>query len=416
MKSYRIGIVGGGASGVFTALRVGELTKACRSSVEIVVLEAGQNPLKKVSISGGGRCNVTHNEMEVSRLVENYPRGKKELRGPFQEFNPADTIEWFKSRGVKLHAEEDGRMFPVSNSSKTIIDCFLNESEKLKISLLKNHNVQKIVFNDSLFKLEIRNQDPMEFDFLVLATGSAPVGYRLAKGLGHKITDLAPSLFSFKISDKCLKDFPGTSFKNVSLKLNIEGAKPFLQTGPMLITHWGLSGPAVLKLSAWAAREMKKSAYKATLSVNWNSEFNLNDWDNYLDKLLMSSSRAKIQNSIPEQFTKRFWLGFLDSLEIDSDRICEELSKKERNRLLEALYNTRFEVLGKNRFKDEFVECGGVSLKEVNFKSMESKIQPNLYVTGELLDIDGITGGFNFQNAWTGAWKAGNSIANQILS
>lgn len=416
MNKIRIGIIGGGASGIFTALRAADLLKSIRSKVEITVLEATSNPLKKVSISGGGRCNVTHFQFEVPNLVENYPRGKKELRAPFQSFQPRDTVEWFKKRGVKLHTEADGRMFPVTNSSRTIIECFLKEAEKLGVEILKNHNVQSIEKKDGRFYCQVRNQEEQVFDYLVIATGATPIGYRLAKSLGHKITDLAPSLFSFKIKNSLLKELSGTSFQNVSLKLKTPGnKKAFEQIGPMLITHWGLSGPAILKLSAWAAREMKECGYIAELRVNWNSEKKLDDWKSSLEGLLSGSPKANVSNAVPEEFTKRFWLQFLDKLGISQDRKCSEVSKKEKNKLLEALFSFSFEILGKNRYKDEFVECGGVSLKEINFKTMESKKCESLYITGELLDIDGITGGFNFQNAWTGGWLSGKSIADQIL-
>lgn len=411
----KIAIIGGGASGFFTALRLGDLAKKSNSPCSITVFEATTHFLKKVSISGGGRCNVTHFQFSIPQFCENYPRGKKELRSVFHEFQAQNTVEWFKERGIRLVAEQDGRMFPSTNKSATIIDCFLKEADRLGIQLLKSHKLSKINRNSrGTYDLEFQNGFHDEFDSVVLSTGSSPTGYKLAKELGLKITDLAPSLFSFKIKSKLLNELSGTSFENVHLKLKIDKQNEFKQSGPMLITHWGLSGPAILKLSAWAAREMKTSDYKAELIIQWFNQKKLNEIEKYWEDLKQENLKSNIGNSVPYVFTKRFWLQFLNFLEIDPQKKLAELPKKQQRVLIDHLYRTTLKIDGKNRYKDEFVECGGVSLKEINFKSMEAKNQPGIYVTGELLDIDGITGGFNFQNAWSSAWLAAGHIYNSI--
>jgi len=412
----KIAIVGGGASGFFCALRCAHLIKEKNLNASVHIFEASPGFLKKVRISGGGRCNVTHAIFESRKFTENYPRGSKELRSPFQSFQALDTLKWFKERGVEIVAEADGRMFPTTNSSETIIKCFLDEAEKLGVELNLEHNIQKIEkTNDSKFKLEIRGQNDFESDQLVLATGSSPAGYRFAKNLGHTITDLAPSLFSFKITDPLLKDLPGTSFPEAKITIKIAGVKSFKQEGPILITHWGLSGPAVLKASAWAARELKVSNYESELIVNWLGLKSLEAAKNLILDLKEENTKTTIKNIRPSGLTKKFWEAFLIRLNIKIDKRWADLSKKDVHNLSEALFCFNFKTEGKNRYKDEFVECGGVSLKEVDFKTLESKVVENLFITGELLDVDGVTGGFNFQNAWTSGWLAANRIATKYI-
>ncbi|MAF91956.1 MAG: NAD(P)/FAD-dependent oxidoreductase [Bdellovibrionota bacterium] len=410
----QIGIVGGGASGFFTAIQLAKHCYDARIKASIKIFEATPHFLKKVSISGGGRCNVTHREFEVSRFCQNYPRGKKELKSPFQEFQALDTVKWFSERGIQLVAEEDGRMFPKSNRSSSVIECFKEEAEKYGVESLKNHKVQSARFENDRFQIQFAKQEAVQVDYLVLATGSSPSGYRLAKSLALNITDLAPSLFSFKISSKLLRNLSGISFENVDLKLKIKGHKDFKQSGPMLITHWGLSGPAILKLSAWAAREMKEVDYKAVLAIHWLPEKKLPEIESFWQSFSKSRPKMNIGNCVPEFFSKRFWHNFVEYLDIDLDKNMNELSKKEHRKIIDSLYCSNLEIDGKNRYKDEFVECGGVGLKQINFKSMEVKSLDKLYITGELLDIDGITGGFNFQNAWTGGYLAAKSIFEKL--
>ncbi len=412
----RVLIIGGGASGFFAALRI----KDKNPNADVSIFEASNNFLKKVRISGGGRCNVAHNIFEVSDFTKNYPRGQKELKSPFYTFHTKDTLSWFKERGVEIKAEADGRMFPVTNKSDTIIDCFLNEAKKLQIKTFKKYNVQKVEKKGSAFSVLVKDQGEFAFDHLIIATGSSPTGYRFAKSLGHSITDLAPSLFSFKITHPLLTDKSGTSFQNARLKVKIQNDldpkknKSFHQKGPLLITHWGLSGPAILKISAWAARHFKKSDYKGDLFVNWLGIDSLESANELMQNLKEEHSKTSLKNAHPKGLTKSFWGRVLSYLEMNLDQKYIETSSKDLRKIADLLFSTKFQIDGKNRYKDEFVECGGVNLKEINFKTMESKITKNLYITGELLDVDGITGGFNFQNAWTSGFIAGSSVSDQI--
>jgi predicted Rossmann fold flavoprotein len=410
-EPLHIVIVGGGAAGFFGAIRAGEVAREKGRSVVIQILENSSQVLKKVRISGGGRCNVTHNCFDVRRFCLNYPRGAKELLSPFQKFQAQDTVNWFKNRGVNIVAEDDGRMFPDTNSSETIIHCFLEEVKKLNIELKLNHSVQSIARQEKgRYLLQIKNQESISADRVLLATGSSQAGYGFAKSLGHTITELAPSLFSFKIEHPLLTELSGLSFQKTKLKLKIENAPLFKQEGPMLITHWGLSGPAILKLSAWAARDMMHVEYKAQLIVNWLGHERIEQVQSLLTELKEQNPKSQIKNAYPTELAKRFWLQLLDVAEIPQDLLWANFSKKQLFTLSELLFSCPFEILGKNRFKEEFVECGGVNLKEVDFKTLQSKLCPGVYFAGELLDIDGITGGFNFQNAWTTSWIAGTDM------
>lgn len=410
-KPLHIVIIGGGAAGFFGAIRAAEVAHEQGQNVVVRILENSSQVLKKVRISGGGRCNVTHNCFEVPRFCQNYPRGSKELLSPFQKFQAKDTVEWFKSRGVNLVAEGDGRMFPDTDSSETIINCFLEEVKKLDIQLHLNHSVQSVEpLENKQLRVNIKDQEAMLADRVLIATGSSQAGYNFAKSLGHSITELAPSLFSFKIDHALLKDLSGLSFQKTKLKLKIEGAPIYKQDGPTLITHWGLSGPAILKLSAWAARDMMHVDYKAQLIVNWLGHERIEQVQALLAELKDMNAKSQIKNVYPSEVAKRFWLQLLDVAEIPQELLWANLAKKQMLKLSELLFSCTFEILGKNRFKDEFVECGGVNLKEIDFKTLQSKVCPGVYFAGELLDVDGITGGFNFQNAWTTSWIAGTHM------
>ena len=410
-KQKNIAIVGGGASGIFAAIRCAEVAKEKNININIKVFEASKRFLKKVKISGGGRCNVTHQIFDSKDLVLNYPRGKKELLSPFIKFQASDTVRWFEDRGVKIKHEEDGRMFPVTNNSETIINCFINEAEKYKVQLVTQSNIKSIKkLENGRLSLLINKDKKFTADSVLIATGSMPSGYRLAKALGHTITEIAPSLFTFKIEDLILENLAGTSFSNSSLTLKIDSAKEFYQKGPLLITHWGLSGPALLKLSAWAAREMMHSNYKAKIIINWLGLESINEVKNILNNIKNKNTKAKIGNAYPIKITKRFWLQLLIKSGIEKEKNWSEINKKEFNIIVTNLFSCELEVLGKSRFKEEFVECGGINLKEINFKTMESKVCSGIYFSGEIMDIDGITGGFNFQNAWTSGWIAGSHM------
>ena len=410
-EQRNIAIIGGGASGIFAAIRCAEVAKEKNININIKVFEASKRFLKKVKISGGGRCNVTHHIFDSKNLILNYPRGKKELLSPFIKFQASDTVRWFEDRGVEIKHEEDGRMFPVTNNSGTIIDCFMKEAEKYKVQLVTQSNIKSIKkLENGRLSLLINEDKNYIADSVLIATGSVPSGYRLAKTLGHTITEIAPSLFTFKIEDLILENLAGTSFTNSSLTLKIDSAKEFYQKGPLLITHWGLSGPALLKLSAWAAREMMHSNYKAKIIVNWLGLERQDDVEKLLATIKNSNTKTNIGKAYPKELTKRFWHQLLIKCEIQKEINWSEVSKNQLNRILNNLFKCELEVIGKSRFKEEFVECGGVDLKEINFKTMESKVCPGLYFSGEVIDIDGITGGFNFQSAWSLGWIAGSNM------
>jgi|TARA_B110000208_G_C11795786_1_gene439504 predicted Rossmann fold flavoprotein len=412
-KQQSIAIIGGGASGIFASIRCAEAAKERKIDVDIRVFEASTKFLKKVRISGGGRCNVTHHIFEVNDFCLSYPRGRKELLSPFQKFQAADTVEWFEERGVGLKHEVDGRMFPITDNSETIIDCFMQEANKHEIKLLNKMNVKSLKkLGDGRISLFINDDESFIADSVLIATGSMPGGYRLAKNLGHSITEIAPSLFTFKIQDEILEGLSGTSFSQAALTLKIDGAKPFEQKGPLLITHWGLSGPALLKLSAWAAREMMHTNYKAKITVNWLGIERQDDTEKLLNTIKNNNTKTSVGNAYPSELTKRFWLQLLIKCDISKEKNWSEISKKEFHLIMKNLFSCELDVLGKSRFKEEFVECGGINLKEINFKTMESKVCSGLYFSGEVMDIDGITGGFNFQSAWTSGWIAGNNMAH----
>ena len=410
-KQQSIAIIGGGASGIFASIRCAEAAKERKIDVDIRVFEASTKFLKKVRISGGGRCNVTHHIFEVNDFCLSYPRGRKELLSPFQKFQAADTVEWFEERGVGLKHEVDGRMFPITDNSETIIDCFMQEANKHEIKLLNKMNVKSLKkLGDGRISLFINDDESFIADSVLIATGSMPGGYRLAKNLGHSITEIAPSLFTFKIQDEILEGLSGTSFSQAALTLKIDGAKPFEQKGPLLITHWGLSGPALLKLSAWAAREMMHTNYKAKITVNWLGIERRDDAEKLLNTIKNNNTKTSVGNAYPSELTKRFWLQLLIKCDISKEKNWSEISKKEFHLIMKNLFSCELDVLGKSRFKEEFVECGGINLKEINFKTMESKVCSGLYFSGEVMDIDGITGGFNFQSAWTSGWIAGSHM------
>ncbi len=414
-ETYQIAIVGGGAAGFFCAITAARLARENNISCQVTILESSNQFLKKVKISGGGRCNVTHNLFDVREFSQNYPRGQRELLSPLQKFQAQDTVNWFRNAGIDLVAEADGRMFPDTHNSQTIIDCYLDQANLFSVDLKLRTPVKAIqASKDHRILLDIKDQEPLHADVALIATGSSPSGYKLAESVGHTITERAPSLFSFKIDDPLLEDLSGLSFPFASLKLILPNKKSFQQTGSILITHWGLSGPAILKLSAWAAREMKQVEHKAKLIVHWLGDQSASQLTEKLENLKIKNSKNILKNVYPNELSKRFWLKVLSKSHIDPDKQWANLSKKEMSLLVQILSQSEYQILGQNRYKDEFVECGGVNLKEVDFKTMESKICPNLYFAGELLDIDGITGGFNFQNAWTTGWIAAHSMLAKL--
>ncbi len=408
-KSYDIIIVGGGAAGFFTAINTAEKLP----KTKIAILERGGEVLTKVKVSGGGRCNVTHAEFIPNELIKSYPRGEKELLGPFHSFMTGDTIEWFEKRGVPLKIEEDGRMFPTTDSSQTIIDCFIGEIIRLNIDLHRNCSVKQIEKDGDSYKIATTSEVFLA-EKLVVATGSNPKIWNLLKNLGHSIVSPVPSLFTFNIKDERISDLPGIA-TDVSVQILSEKGKVILESeGPLLITHWGMSGPAILKLSAWGARLLEPTNYHFEINVNWLYDVSETEAIEKLSALKDQNPKQTLFKYAQLDLPKRLWQSLLKSSGISEMETWASLSKKQIQNIALQLTQSRFEVTGKSTFKEEFVTAGGVDLKEVNFKTFESKIHPNLFFAGEVLNIDAITGGFNFQNAWTGGYIVAKSVSKTI--
>ncbi len=400
-QNYDIIIVGGGAAGFFTAINIVEKNP----NLKVAILERGKTVLEKVRISGGGRCNVTHACFEPNELVKFYPRGEKELRGPFHQFCAGDTIEWFQKHGVELKIEADGRMFPISNSSQTIIDCFIIATQKLGISVLTSQSVQSIFKKDNLWKIETQSENYIT-EKLILATGSNPKIWEMLQNFGHAIVSPVPSLFTFNIKDSRIKELPGVSAQ-VSIK--VKDAK-LTSNGPLLITHWGMSGPAILKLSAWGARILFDKNYQFTIFINWLNDLDADDCEKMLKDLKLENAKKAVSKKSPFELTNRLWESLVLASGIESETKWADLSKNQLQNLVNQLTNCSFQVNGKSTFKEEFVTAGGIDLKEINFKTMQSKLHENLYFAGEIVNIDAVTGGYNFQNAWTSGFIAANNF------
>lgn len=400
----KVAIIGGGAAGFFAAIAAKENYK----KAEVTIFEKSQKLLSKVKISGGGRCNVTNGCTSIKTLSLAYPRGEKKLKNAFKIFHNRDAMEWFESRGVPLVTQEDGCVFPVSQNSQSIIDCFLKEANRLNIKIVQGQGVQAIKALEEQLELHfIKAQHPAQiFDKVIVATGGSPKRKGLAwlEALNHKIADPVPSLFTFNMPAESITKLMGIVVEKTMV--SIQGTK-LKADGPLLITHWGMSGPAILKLSAFGARILSEFAYEFKVQVNWankqNNELVIEDLKNIIEKY----PKKFLSNIRPYFLPERLWHFLLEKSALSPNKKWEELGKKGMNKLVSLLTNDTYNVKGKTTFKEEFVTCGGVSLDSVNFKNMESRLCKNLYFAGEVLDIDGITGGYNFQSAWTTAFIAG---------
>ena len=400
----KVAIVGGGAAGFFAAFSV----KEHHPESQVTIFEKSDKLLSKVKISGGGRCNVTHACFQVSQLSKFYPRGAKQLKKAFSIFQPKDTVAWFAARGIELKTESDGRMFPVTDDSQTIIDCFLHEAQIKKIQIVKQARVNELHPEKSGFTL-VFNESKKHFDKVIIASGGSPKarGFEWLQNIGHSIISPIPSLFTFNMPEEPVKELMGLVVENATAR--IQGTK-LQYTGPILITHWGMSGPAILKLSAWGARLLYDHNYKFNVQMNWLSVKSENEVHDMINAEMDRIRKKKIANANPFGLPNRMWLFLLEKVQINSDTPWMELSKKNRNKLVNVLLNDVYAVSGKTTFKEEFVTCGGLSLSDVDMKTMQSIVCKDLYFAGEVLDIDGITGGFNFQAAWTTGYIAGKLI------
>jgi predicted Rossmann fold flavoprotein len=405
-KMKKIVIIGGGAAGYFTAINA----KESNPYLDVTILEKGKDVLQKVKISGGGRCNVTHACFEPKELVKFYPRGEKELLGPFHQFMTGDTFEWFDDRGVPLKIEGDHRVFPEANTSQAIIDCFQKAVATLGIKVLTNHGVNSVTKKDDLWSIHTKEQ-VFEADQLVIAAGSSKKVWELCETLDHSVIAPVPSLFTFNINDKRLVDLLGISVPNATV--TITGTK-LEASGPLLITHWGMSGPAVLKLSAFGARILADKNYQYNVAVNWLSR----PTDKVLNVLLnlkkKEPRKTVILKSPFTEVSRRLWERFVLFSDIDKTENWADLNSAQLEKLANQLTKGIYNANGRTTFKDEFVTAGGVDLKEINFKRFESRKHSNLFFVGEVLNIDAVTGGFNFQNAWTGGFICAKALAEEV--
>jgi predicted Rossmann fold flavoprotein len=399
-------VLGGGAAGVFAACNAAQH----RPAIKILLIEKSNKLMAKIRISGGGRCNVTHASYDPKQLVKNYPRGQKELLGCFYQFQPSDTIDWFERRGVALKTESDGRIFPITDTSSTIIDCLNRGMTEGKVTVITSTNVTQIQKSKECWTLSTTEKTTYTARALLIATGSSPAMMDMLQDLGHHIVEQVPSLFTFQIEDKRIAGLQGLSVPEASVR--IEGTK-YEASGPLLITHWGLSGPGILKLSAFAARDLAQLKYQFTVRVQWDKKYKA---ESALEFVQMWRGDFAKQNCFavnPFRMPQRLWQSLMTEI-INGRQNWGDLNKKQLVAIAETLAQSFFQVKGKSTFKEEFVTAGGVALSEVDFRTMESKIHKGLYFAGEVLDMDGITGGFNFQAAWTTAYIAAQSVTEDM--
>lgn len=400
----KIGIIGGGAAGFFAAIAA----KENYPDATIVIFEKSLKPLSKVKISGGGRCNVTNGCNSIDELCKAYPRGERLLKKAFHIFNNKHTIEWFESRGVPLIVQSDNCVFPSSQDSQSIIDCFMRETKRLGVEIEVGHGVKAIKQIENQLELVFLKEElqPKIFDKVIVTTGGSPKrdGLEWLESLGHKIENPVPSLFTFNIPLDPITELMGIVVENTIV--NVQGTK-IKSEGPLLITHWGMSGPAILKLSSYGARVLNEMSYSFSIQVNWVCEQNNEFVNKYLDSIIHEHQNKTLSNFRPYSLPERLWLFLLDKCELSQKKKWSELGKKGLNKLTSILTNDIYTVKGKSTFKEEFVTCGGVSLQSIDHNTLQSKVCKNLYFAGEVLDIDAITGGYNLQAAWTTGFIAG---------
>lgn len=403
----QIAIIGGGAAGFFAAITCAELNPACR----ITIFERGKSVLEKVRVSGGGRCNVTHACFDARELVKYYPRGSRELLGPFMQFGPEQTVEWFAQRGALLKTEADGRIFPVTDDSLTIVHCLQRAAHQAGVQVHTSARVERFApMPDGQWQVWVAGQQrPLVFEKIMVAAGSNAAAWETLRSLGHDIVEPVPSLFTFNTKDTRLRDLSGVSVPNATL--SIPGTK-FSADGPLLVTHWGLSGPGILRLSAWGARDLHRVAYRFPLQVNFLGNINAERAAEALKEVKAEQGKKLVAAHAQFGLPLRLWQNLTLAASIPEAQRWADMDKKNSAALVGHLTAAVFFIAGKSTFKEEFVTAGGVSLKELNFKTFESKICPGLFLAGEVLDIDAITGGFNFQAAWTGGWLAGRAMAS----
>jgi predicted Rossmann fold flavoprotein len=409
MSKKKLVVIGGGAAGFFCAVNAARLNP----ELEVVIIEKTTKLLSKVKVSGGGRCNVTHHCFSIADMIKKYPRGGSFLKKAFHHFFTTDTIEWFKERGVELKIEADGRMFPVTDSSETIVGCLIRETNKYGVSILLNKEVKDITKINGQWRLSFANDDTsLTADYVCIASGGYPksIQFEWLQKTGHTIEAPAPSLFTFNMPGNPIKELMGITVENVAVK--ITGTK-LSEQGPLLITHWGMSGPAILKLSAWGAKELAAKNYEFSVVVNWLPAYNEQSLKEYIQQLRFTIAAQKISSRNSFGLPQRLWEYLLQQSGINADIRWADLPAKEQNKLIKNLCAQDFSVKGKTTFKEEFVTAGGVALNEVDYNTMQSKVAENLFFAGEVLDIDGVTGGFNFQNAWTTGFIAATAIAER---
>ena len=403
-------VIGGGAAGFFCAVNAARLNP----SLEVIILEKTGKLLSKVKVSGGGRCNVTHSCFSIADMIKKYPRGEKFLKKAFHHFFTTDTISWFNGRGIELKTEADGRMFPASNTSQTIVDCMLDEAARYKVQIEINKAVESLSYTNDKWNLQLSSGSSIAADYVCIAAGGAPKSSQLEwlRKLGHNAEEPVPSLFTFNMPGNKITQLMGLSVENATVKIIGEKLQ---QSGPLLITHWGMSGPAVLKLSAYAARLLAEKNYEFSVTVNWLTDYNEISLKDKFQLLRFDLASQKIVNRNPFFLPSRLWEYLLEQSDVKPDIRWADLPAKEQNKLIKNLCAQEFAVKGKTTFKEEFVTAGGIKLDEIDVNTMQSKLHPGLFFAGEVINVDGVTGGFNFQNAWTTGWIAAKGIADLRL-